>query len=91
MPSSNLTARMYFDQARDAYAQHSFNDAADLLRKAIETDPKYLEAHRYLAETYAKLGYEHRAKKAWEQLLRLTSDPAEQAEIKARMAAGIQQ
>lgn len=86
MPSSNLTARMYFDQGRDAFSHSRFDTAADFFRKAIETDPQYTEAHRFLAESYEKLGYAHRAKKAWEQLLRITRDPENQAEIQARIA-----
>jgi len=86
MPSSNLTARISFEQGRTAYANNQFNDAADHLRAAVEADPRFVEAHRYLAESYEKLGYGHRAKKAWEALLRITTDPAEQADIQARIS-----
>ena len=74
MPSADLTARMYFDQGRQAYGQQEFDSAADYFKRAVEQDPMVLEAHRYLAESYQKLGYTHRARKAYEQLLRLTSD-----------------
>jgi tetratricopeptide (TPR) repeat protein len=86
MPSSNLNARLSFDQGKVAYANNKFDDAADFFRAAVEADPRFAEGHRYLAESYGKLGYAHRAKKAWEQLLRITTDPAEKADIEARMS-----
>ena len=85
MPSSNLNARLSFDQGKTAYANNKFDDAADMFKAAVEADPRFFEAHRYLAESYEKLGYGHRAKKAWETLLRITTDPAEKADIEARM------
>jgi tetratricopeptide (TPR) repeat protein len=87
MPSSNLNARLNFDQGRDAYAANKFDDAADFFRAAVEADARYVEAHRFLAESYEKLGYAHRARKAWETLLRITSDPAEAADIQNRISA----
>ncbi|MDQ3023696.1 MAG: tetratricopeptide repeat protein [bacterium] len=86
MPSSNLNARLNFDQGRDAFAKAKYNEASEFFRAAVETDPRFVEAHRHLADTYGKLGYAHRAKKAWEALLRITTDPAEQAEIQSRIA-----
>lgn len=82
-----MTARMYFDQGRQNYAQREYDTAADLFKKAIDTDPAFHEAHRYLAETYEKLGYRHRAVKAWETLLRVTTDPAAKEEVNQRLAA----
>ncbi len=74
MPSTDLTARMYFDQGRTSYMQADYGAAADHLKRAIETDPMYIEAHRYLGESYAKLGYSHRARKAFEALLRIAKE-----------------
>jgi cytochrome c-type biogenesis protein CcmH/NrfG len=86
MPSSNLNARLNFDQGKDAFGKQKYDDAADMFRAAVDADPRFAEAHRYLAESYEKLGYGHRAKKAWETLLRITSDTAEQQEIQSRIA-----
>ena len=86
MPSSNLNARLSFDQGKTAFGGNKFDDASDFFRAAVEADPRFAEAHRYLAESYEKLGYGHRAKKAWETLLRITTDPAEKAEIEARIS-----
>ena len=91
MPSSNLNARLNFDQGRTAYTNNKFDDAADFFRAAVEADPRFAEAHRFLAESYGKLGYAHRARKAWESLLRITTDPAEQADIQARISQASQQ
>jgi Tfp pilus assembly protein PilF len=85
MSSSNLTARMYVDQGRAALQAEKLNDAADHFRMAVETDPQYEEAYRFLAETYEKLGYAHRARKAWESLLRITKDPKTQEQIREKI------
>lgn len=87
MPSTNMNARMLFDQGRQSFASRDFSTACEAFRRAIDADPMYVEAHRYLAESYEKLGYRHRARKAWEALLRLTRDPARQTEIKQRIEA----
>jgi Tfp pilus assembly protein PilF len=78
---------MYFDQGRSLFVKREYDAAADQFQLAVERDPKYGEAHRYLAETFEKLGYRHRAKKAWETLLRITADVSQVKEIKDRLAA----
>jgi tetratricopeptide (TPR) repeat protein len=87
MPSQNMTARMYFDQGRQSFGLREYDSAADLFKKAVDSDPAFDEAHRYLAEAYEKLGYRHRALKAWEALLRITTDAAAKEEINRRMGA----
>ncbi len=87
MPSSDLTARMYFDQGQTAFARGDFATAEEFFKKAVEKDPQYNEAHRYLAESFEKQGFSHRAKKAWERLSRITRDLQEQADIKKRIDA----
>jgi hypothetical protein len=47
----------------------------------------YVEAHQSLAETYEKLGYAHRAKKAWSALQRIARDPAVQEMCSQRIKA----
>jgi Flp pilus assembly protein TadD len=86
MPSNDLTARMYFDQGKQHFAQREYDQAADLFQRAATQDPKFSEAHRFLAETFEKLGYRHRARKAWEGLLRLTTEAAAKEEINRRLA-----
>jgi Tfp pilus assembly protein PilF len=78
---------MYFEQGRQSFASRDFDAACDLFKQAVTTDPMYEEAHRYLAEAYEKLGYRHRAYKAWEALLRVTHDPARQKDIRQRLEA----
>lgn len=85
MPSSDMNARMLFDQGRQGFAARDFDSACDLFKRAVTIDPMYIEAHRYLAESYEKLGYRHRARKAWEALLRITREPAQQEDIKQRI------
>ena len=85
MPSADLTARMYFDQGRQQYGQQNYDSAADHFKHAVDQDPMFEEAHRYLAESYQKLGYSHRARKAYEALLRITTDEKIQQEIRARL------
>ena len=76
MPSSNLTARMQFDQGSAAAKREDYNAASEHFRMAVELDVNYVEAHQQLAESYEKLGYAHRAKKAWGALQRIAKDPA---------------
>ena len=87
MPSDDMNARVLFDQGRQGFAARYFDGACDLFKRAVTVDPMYFEAHRYLAESYEKLGYQHRALKAWEALLRITRDPAQQEDIKRRLQA----
>ena len=85
MSSEDLTARMYFDQGRQSFARQEFDAAADLMRKAVDQDPLFEDAHRYLAESYLKLGYQHRAKKAWEALLRVCKTEQQRAEVQKKL------
>jgi Tfp pilus assembly protein PilF len=85
MPSANLNARMSYDQGRDYFSRQEFDRAADHFKMAVEKDPHFEEAHQFLAQSYERLGYAHRAKKAWEALLRVARDPALQADAKAHL------
>jgi len=80
-----MKARMCFDQGRQSFASRDFDDACDNFKNAVTADPMFTEAHRYLAESYEKLGYRHRSRKAWEGLLRITRDPEQQKDIKQRI------
>jgi len=71
-----MNARMYFDQGEAAAARDDHNGAQEYFRLAVEKDPMFGEAHRRLAETFEKLGYAHRAKKAWQALQRVAKDPS---------------
>ena len=85
MPSNELDARMYFDQGRQSFAGRDFESACDHFKHAVDHDPMFNEAHRYLAESYEKLGYRHRARKAWEALLRITRDDSQISDIRQRL------
>jgi tetratricopeptide (TPR) repeat protein len=87
MATNEVDAKMYFEQGRQRFSQRDFDGAADHFRRAVDTNPLLQDAHRYLAESYEKLGYRHRAKKAWEALLRITIDPERQQEINRRLTA----
>ncbi|MBN2081789.1 tetratricopeptide repeat protein [bacterium] len=87
MPSNDMNARMLFEQGRQSFADRDFDNACDMFKQAVTVDPMFIEAHRYLAESYEKLGYRHRAKKAWEGLMRVTRDAEQQADIKQRIDA----
>jgi uncharacterized protein HemY len=86
MPSSNLNARLNYDQGRTALEKNQYNEASEFFRQAVEADPRFVEAHKSLADAYERLGYAHRAKKALESLLRITTDPAEKSALEARLA-----
>ena len=85
MPSDDMKARMCFDQGRQSFAARDFDNACDHFKNAVTSDPMFDEAHRYLAESYEKLGYRHRALKSWEGLLRITPDAEKQADIRKRI------
>jgi Tfp pilus assembly protein PilF len=87
MPTNNLTAKMSYDQGVACFDSSDFDTAADHFRNAVETDARFEEAHERLAEAYEKLGYAHRAKKAWEALSRVVKDPALSAKVKAKLGA----
>lgn len=87
MATSEVDAKMYFEQGRQKFGQRDYDGAADYFRRAVDANPQHTDSHRYLAEAYEKLGYRHRAKKAWEALLRITVDPERQQEINRRLAA----
>jgi Tfp pilus assembly protein PilF len=85
MPSANLDARMSFDQGQSYFGKQEFDRAAEHYKVALGKDPHYVEAHQQLAEAYEKLGYAHRAKKAWEALIRVCRDPDIQETARQRM------
>jgi Tfp pilus assembly protein PilF len=87
MPTNNLTAKMSYDQGVACFENRDFDTAADHFRNAVTVDAQFTEAHERLAESYEKLGYAHRARKAWEALSRVAKDPALLAKVKAKLGA----
>jgi Tfp pilus assembly protein PilF len=87
MPTADRTAQLYFDQGRNSVERREYDEASDYFRLAVERDPMFVEAHRSLAEAFEKVGYSHRARKAWEALARITTDEGELREIKQRIEA----
>ena len=53
--TSSLVAYDYFLKGRDACDKMYFDDARQLLEKAIQTDPGFAIAHLYLSQTYGYL------------------------------------
>ena len=85
MGSDDLTARMYFDQGRKSFANQDYDSAADKFKLAVNQDPMFIEAHQYLAESFTKVGYRHRARKAWEALMRIVKNESQLAEIRQKL------
>ena len=87
MSSTDMTARMYFDQGEAAAKRDDHNAAQEYYRLAVERDPMFTQAQQRLAETFEKLGYTHRAKKAWEALQRIAKEPEQVALCSERLKA----
>jgi Tfp pilus assembly protein PilF len=85
--SADLNAKMQFDQGRKAFQNRDFDKACDFFKQAVTADPQFEEAHVYLAEGYERMGYKHRARKAWEGLLRICRDDKKKAEYQQRLDA----
>ncbi|MDR7556635.1 MAG: tetratricopeptide repeat protein [Armatimonadota bacterium] len=49
-------AQHLFEEARQAYAEGAVHKATDLYRKAIDADPRFVEAYLKLGELLAALG-----------------------------------
>ena len=76
---------MYFDQGRKSFASQDYDGAADKFKLATNHDPMFIEAHQYLAESFMKVGYRHRARKALEALLRIAKDEALVREVRQKL------
>ncbi len=70
---------LIFDQIGETYRALAALDRAAELEPTL---PHLLD----LARVYEKAGFSHKAFEAWERALRLSQDPAQQAEIKAALA-----
>ncbi len=86
MESVDPTVRAYFDLALNHYNRGDFLKAADQWRLVLSRDPNFVDAHKYLALTYEKLGWQHRAKKQWQEYLKLEKDPVTRSNIEKRLA-----
>ncbi len=85
MEGIDPTVRAYFDLGLSHYNKGEFLKAAEQWRLAVEHDPKFVEAHRYLALAYERLGWKHKAKKQWEQYLKFETDPVAREKIQTRL------
>lgn len=70
-------------QAKNFFKKKDFSQAEDLLIKAIQINPKNIEAYRVIGEICLERGNLKDAKEAFEQILRIDS---EDKQAKARLA-----
>ena len=64
-------------------------EAAELLERAVRSDPKYRSAHALLGELMERLGDEDRARESYErayELARIDGDETMQADMQERLS-----
>ncbi len=54
--AQSLNPRSYVDEGIKLFKEEHFFESIDVLRRAIETNPSYADAYRYLAEVYFAMG-----------------------------------
>jgi len=64
----------FFSEAESYFEAEDYNSAKIVLKKAIQVDPEYLEAHKLLAETHMKLGEAREAFREYSAVERLDPD-----------------
>ncbi len=74
------SARPFFDVARVSEQRGQVEDAIRNLEEAVKLDPKFLDAHRKLAQLYLKAGLPSKARVQWQAMLNLKPDDAEASE-----------
>lgn len=79
------TAKAYFDMGLKFYNRGKFMEATEQWRLAVSKDPAFVDAFKYLGMAYEKLGWTFKAKKAWEQYVKLTKDPATKAMVQEHL------
>jgi Tfp pilus assembly protein PilF len=82
-----MAAKMSFDQGMNCMGSADYDTAADHFTNAAEADPHYEEAYEQLAAAYEKLGYAHRARKAWTRLSLIARSEAMKAKAKEKLGA----
>jgi tetratricopeptide (TPR) repeat protein len=83
---SPTTAVEFYNAACVAIEDGNFAEAQELLKKALELDPKLADAAYNLALCYERQGLKSEAKKAWDTFLSLCNDPALKEQIVAHVA-----
>ncbi len=86
MESSDPSVMAYFELGLTHYNRGDYLKAADQWRLVLSRDPKFADAHKYLALTYEKLGWKHKAKKAWQDYLKLEKDPVARTNVEDRIS-----
>jgi len=82
--STNPDAMRYFSEGRDKFRAFDFLAATKSLEKSIEADPKFAQAHSTLAEAWATLGYDSKARDESKKAVDLSAGlPAEQRDLVA--------
>ncbi len=82
--TSDEEKKMEFLETGKAYFEKGeYKNAEIELRNALQIDPRFVEAHRYLAETYMKLGD---AKGAFQEYVRLEQLEVDDPEIQRKLA-----
>jgi len=73
-PPSSLAASQLVEKARQFLRNHDPQQARLFLEEAVTRDPKSAEAWSLLAESYAQLGWEEKAIRAYQTTLELRPD-----------------
>jgi Tfp pilus assembly protein PilF len=87
MVETNPSVKAYFDLGMSHYNRGDYLRASEQWKLAINQDPTYAAAHRYLALAYEKLKWNHKAKKQWETYLKVETNEVAKAQIIERMKA----
>lgn len=82
-PSSAIE---FYNHACTAIEDSNWQEASELLSRALELDPKFADAAYNLALCYERLGQKTEAKKAWDTFLALCNDATLKEQILAHVA-----
>ncbi len=71
-------AQKLFEKSGEQVLSGNLEEAIELLNKAVDVYPKYMKAYLQLAELHTKLEQYEEAKKAYQKILSLKENPANQ-------------
>lgn len=85
MEQMDPSLRAYFELGLTHYNRGDYLKASEQWRLVLQHDPTSVQAHKYLALTYEKLGWKHKAKKQWQEYLKLEKDPVAKSMVEKRL------
>jgi len=86
MEKLSATLRTYFDLGLNFYNRGEFLKAAEQWKLAINEEPGFADAHKYLALAYERLGWKHKAKKQWLEYLKVERDAEARNRVQQRLS-----